>query len=171
MKRGALQGSILALLLFLLYIHDITKITNTKDNDNKSQLPLFADDTSLIITISDPTNFIHYINEIFSNINNWFKANFLSLNFEKTNFIQFLTKNSSQIPFSVSFNNNIKSNTNIKFLRILTDNTLTWKSHTAMIRSNLSTAYFVVRAIKPFVMQVILKVVYHSCFHLFLLMG
>jgi hypothetical protein len=54
---------------------------------------------------------------MFSNINNWLKANFLSLNFEKTNFIQFLTKN------SVSFNNNIKSNTNMKFLRILIDNT------------------------------------------------
>jgi hypothetical protein len=35
--------------VFLLYINDITKITNTKDNNNQTKLVLFADDTRLII--------------------------------------------------------------------------------------------------------------------------
>jgi len=82
------QGSILGPLLFLLYINNITKITNAKDNNNKSKLVLFVDDTSLKITNPNPTNFIKDINGVFTNINKWFKASLLSLNFEKTSFIQ-----------------------------------------------------------------------------------
>jgi len=76
------QGSILGPLLLLLYINYIMKITNTKDNNNKSKLVLFADGRSLIITSPSLTNFIDDINGAFTNINNWFKANLLSLNFE-----------------------------------------------------------------------------------------
>jgi len=77
---------------------------------------LVADDTSLFITSPNPTNFIKDINGALTNINNWIKANKLSLNFEKTSLIQFLTKNSSYIPISVSCGNNIKSiNTNTNF--------------------------------------------------------
>jgi hypothetical protein len=53
---------------------------------------------------------------------------------------------------------NIKSSiTNIKFLGIIVDNTLTWKSHVKMITPKLSVACFVLRAIKPFVSQDTLK--------------
>jgi hypothetical protein len=86
--------------MFLLYINDIIKITSTKDNNSKSKLVLFADDTSVIITSPNLTNFIQNINGAFTNINNWFKANFLSLNFEKTGLKQFLNKKSSHIPVS-----------------------------------------------------------------------
>ena len=69
------QGSVLGPLLFLLYINDITKITSTKDNNNKCKWTVFADDTSLIITRSNPTNFIKDMNGTFTDMNNWFKAN------------------------------------------------------------------------------------------------
>ena len=142
------------------------KITSTKDNNIKSKLVLFAEDTSLIITSPNPTNFIQNINGAFTNINNWFKANLLSLNFEKTRLIQFLNKKSSHIPISNGCDNNIKSNiTNIKFLGIKTDNTLMLKSHTEMLIQKFSVACFAVSAIKPFVMQDALKKVYHSYFH------
>ena len=85
------------------------KIASTKDDNNKSKLVLFLDDTSLIITSPNPTNCIKDINGAFTDINNWFKANLLPLNFEKTSLIQFLT-NSSHIPISVGCDNNIKSN-------------------------------------------------------------
>ena len=112
------------------------------------------DDTSLIIISPNPTNFIKDISGVFTNINNWFKASLLSLNFQKTGLIQFLTKNSSDVPISVGCDNKIKSNiTNIKFLGIIIDKTLMWKSHLEMIIPKLSMACFVVRAIKPLVMQ------------------
>ena len=105
------------------------------------------------------------INGAFPAINDWLKA-YLSLNFEKTSLIQFLTKNSSHIPTSVGCDNNIKSSiTNIKFLGIMIGNTLMWKSHVEMIIPKLSVAFVVVRAIKPFMMLDTLKMVYHSYFH------
>jgi hypothetical protein len=103
-----------------------------------------VDDTSLLITSSNPTNFVQDINVTFTDIHNWFKVNLLTLHFEKPNFMQFLTKNGSYISFSVDGDINIKSNiTNIKFLGIMIDNTLTWKSHVEMIMPKFSAPCFV----------------------------
>jgi hypothetical protein len=93
-KHGVPQGSVPGPFLLLLYINDILKIIITKDNNGKSNLVLFADDTSLIITSPNPTNFIKGISGAVTNINNWIKTN-LSLNLEKIGLIQLLTKNIS----------------------------------------------------------------------------
>jgi len=39
-------------MLFLIYINDLLKISN-----DKSQIDLFTDDTSIIVTNPKPTNF------------------------------------------------------------------------------------------------------------------
>ena len=43
---------------FWLYITDVPKITNNKDNNIKSKLFFIADDTFLIVTNPNPTYFI-----------------------------------------------------------------------------------------------------------------
>ena len=62
-KHGVLQGSILGPFLFLFYINDITKITNIKYNNNESKLAVFVDDTSLIITTPNSTEFIWVVDK------------------------------------------------------------------------------------------------------------
>jgi hypothetical protein len=50
---------------------------------------LFADDTSLLDTSSNYNDFCLNLNTAFHCINEWFKANQLSINFNKTHHIQF----------------------------------------------------------------------------------
>jgi hypothetical protein len=53
---------------------------------------LLPDDTSVVITDTNRSNFLKNSREIFSILNKWFSANLLSLNYDKTNFLQFKTK-------------------------------------------------------------------------------
>jgi hypothetical protein len=132
---------------------------------SKLILILFADDISIIV--KDP-NHIEYENELtllLKIINEWFKANLLTLNLDKTCFVQFSTKNSSimNMPFICS-NNHITSSTDIKFLGLVIDGTLSWKWHIDRLMSKLDSASYAVRAthhMKPWVW---------SIFHIFTLL-
>jgi len=102
-------------IAFLLYINYLTKITNNKDNI-KSKLILFADDTNLIVTNPNSTDFIKDIITTIKKINVWFKTN-LSLNPQKTNFMHFIIKNSSCIDGNFVYDDKLISNTSVlKFL-------------------------------------------------------
>ena len=96
---NAPQGSILGPLLFQLYIDDLPQITN----DNNSKIVLLADYTSIIITNPNFTDFENSVNKIFQHINEWFSANLLSLNLNKTYYMQFVTENSSSIDFNITY--------------------------------------------------------------------
>jgi hypothetical protein len=62
--------------------------------------------------------------------NEWFATNLLTINYEKTCFLQFQTKNSKILDIQVSyFNNQISSNINVSFLGLKIDNFLTWKDY------------------------------------------
>jgi hypothetical protein len=99
-------------------------------------------------------------------INDWFKANLLMLNCDKTNYIQFMTKNSSAINVNIGYDNKqIVNSTNTKFLGLIIDDTLFWKSHIDWLMSKLSTACIVIRAIKPYIYQEALRMIYFSYVH------
>ena len=94
MKHGIPQGSILGPLLFLIYINDLSRTIGELANSI-----LFADDTSIIISNSNQDEFKTNINSVMNEIMNWFKNNLLTLNSNKTHFLQFLTQKKKNYKF------------------------------------------------------------------------
>jgi len=111
-RCGVPQGSILGPLLFLVYINDLGNLFK-----NNQKPVLFADDTSLIVTHQNPTDFSRDVASAFTQLNKWFAANLLSLNLNKTQYVQFMTKNAPARAISISYNNMTILNTiKTKFL-------------------------------------------------------
>jgi hypothetical protein len=86
---------------------------------------LFSDDTSKIVSKSDPKEFTNTISRNIIKINEWFKSNSLSLYIDKTYFVQFCTKTNQKYDFQTSYENRqIVKAQNIKFLGIIIDSNL-----------------------------------------------
>ena len=84
---GAPQGSILGPILFLLYINDLTSVS-------EFCFPvLFADDTNMFITGKDMDILCHQLNEDLRNVQEWLQCNKLSLNVLKTHYMIFTPRN------------------------------------------------------------------------------
>ena len=91
---------------------------------------MFPDDSSIIFTNSNPKDFKNNTKIEFESLYKWYKANRLSLNFDKTHFMQFTTKNSPQIDLDISYANKLISKAyDTTFLGIHVDSTLSWRIH------------------------------------------
>ena len=88
LKHGVPQGSIFGPLLFLVYINDLSLKINSL-----AEPILFADDTSVVISNSNFTEFSTTVNLVLAHIIEWFSANRLVLNLKKTNILKFVTNN------------------------------------------------------------------------------
>jgi len=127
---------------------------------------LYADDTSIIVTSSNLENFETQIDKIFGDINNWFKINQLVLNYNKTHYLKFNTKNSRNYDLKLNYQGNyIKSSTNTKFLGLFIDDSLSWKAHIDQMMSKLNTACFVIRTIQAMMSQETLRMVNFAYIH------
>jgi len=78
--KQQLHSSILGPLLFLVYINDLPMRINSL-----AEPMLFADDTSVIISNRNFTDFSTSANLVLTRMTEWFSANMLVLNLEKTN--------------------------------------------------------------------------------------
>ena len=160
-RYGIPQGSILGPLFFILYIKDLPKTMEISANP-----VLFADDTSMIITKSDPIVFTNTINRNIIKIKKWFKSNSLSLNIDKTHFLQFHMKIIQNHDFQISYENKqITKAQNIKFLEIIIDSNLSWKQHIDDIIPKLNKACFAIRSVELFMSLEAMRFIYFSYFH------
>ena len=74
--------------LQVVYVNDLPNTVN------EETVPLlFADDTSIIVKSSKPKDIQNNMTMVFNCVNKWFKVNLLSINVDKTHYLQFKTKN------------------------------------------------------------------------------
>jgi hypothetical protein len=93
----------------------------------------------------------------------WFTANKLVLNLDKTNIMKFITKNS---PLRIDYRGKyIEETINTKFLGLQVDNHLTWKNHIDQMVPKLNAACYVVRSMYHISNSNTLKSVYFAYFH------
>ena len=127
-----------------------------------AKLVLYADDTTLIITNPSPIQFANKLNIVFANVNEWYRKNFLFLNFNKTTRLQFQTKNSQKLDLNITLQNNqITNSRNTKFLGLTIEEMLSWKCHINHILSRLSSVCYAIKIITPLMSEDTSKMIYY----------
>lgn len=162
---GVPQGSILGPLLFLIYVNDLSFSTN-------SNVIMYADDTCLLIPLTQNSSSINYtnqnneINDKMSSLYNWLCVNKLSLNIDKTKYMifHFCQKKLSDdlIPKIIINNKPICKVDKFKFLGFYFDSTLSWKTHIEYISNKISKVNGILSILKYYLPNRILLMIYNS---------
>jgi Reverse transcriptase (RNA-dependent DNA polymerase) len=159
------QGSILGPLLFLIYINDIVNCSKIL------KFILFADDTNLFHSHKDAFELMKSINIELSKLSDWFRANKLSLNVKKTNYILFGKK---RLPnFDQNFEliidgNRLERVQSTKFLGVYIDEKLNWIAHTNHVSLSISKALGILYRIRNVLPNKVLLILYHTMIYPYL---
>ena len=156
---GVPQGSVLGPLLFLIYVNDLPRCLN------RSLVRLFADDTGLHMYDTNFKNLIDTAKLEIQHFFDWCICNNLTINYDKTSFILFHSRN-KKIP--VDFNNITVNNIHIsrvasaKYLGIYFDECLSWKFHVNHVCKSLLKFFGIFNHIKHFITKDIARQLYFA---------
>ena len=110
-------------LLFLIFINDIVYCSLD------AKFALFADDTCVFINHHDLNLLVYRANEVLKNVQAWLSCNRLTLDRDKTQYVNFHRKQRG-LPSStkeiVLYNEIVSLVTNVNFLGLIINENLTW---------------------------------------------
>ena len=148
-----------------MYVNDFHHSSNLFD------FHLFADDANLFFRHKNINILQSDVNTELNNINVWLCANKLSLNVEKSNFVLFHpSQRKIGINFQLSINDKIiKQCYSVKYLGILIDSNLGWKSQIECIAKKIKGSVGVLSKLRYYVHTNILINLYYTLIYPFLI--
>ena len=155
---GVPQGSILGPILFILYINDMSRVSD------QLKFIIFADDTNIFHSSPNLDTAASLMNRELEKLNTWFKVNKLSLNIKKTNYMLFGSNSKKkQKPINIVIDNQEISKTEVtKFLGVFIDSHLSWNHHIDALRNKLSKSLGIMYRARHFLESNTLYLLYCS---------
>ena len=135
-EYGTPQGSCLGPLLFLIFCNDLQK------NLEFAECIQFADDTTLYFGHTNKNFMLCCLEHDLTIISDWFRANKLTLNVNKTVFMLFHPKGKKSDEYITFEDKKIRNSHETKFLGKWLNDNMSWESHirqlTIKIKRNMS---------------------------------
>ena len=163
---GVQRGSILEPLLFFTYIKVLHEASNLLD------AIMFADNINLICTHQNINDLFSAVYSELECINQLFKANKLSLNIKKTEYILFHKKSAKTEISGISDlkigSKNIEETSSIKFIGVMLDEDISWNNHIKTVESKLAKNNGLLNHASYFLNEHSLKTIYFPYIHSYL---